>query len=619
MVNSAPMVTALGLVCCAFGWAAEPVPGVVSAPARFFVEMRVGGGRLRLEADEFLVRTVDSGMGRVLLPKHLRMVLSGENQAACTLVAPGDAPGDWLSRREMELRFDERIDVQIQLPANPDWEELGRTAPLQIRIGPGEQPLVEVLATSPPVDPIPGWSVTRSGASIRTESVQSRTLRDGKWVETAPVRKRTELVPRCAVSIGSGKEGRVLRHRRIDGPDFVFEDEDLRVVRAMSANRLIAGGVILSRTVSDPLPGVQGGFGEVPLEIRWELSLGKPPDVGWFEPVLAGNEADRWVGPGGKLSFLLKLTRPDLVEALEVRLAEVSRHPGIALNGGAVLMHRPSGWTDQVRPVPVIFREEDFSLSWTRSEVVLPDSPGDSGPDLRFELADHPGFALDPTDPALLRLDGGKVGGEIPVAVTVADWAASGRLSVQVKVEGIWEDLPARGDGGTDQGVALGLPFGAGPDGVPLNFEGGAGVLDADGDGLSRAQEWRGVIVEGRHRRLSPMRREVFLSDPGACLGEEERIALRRRFSPWNVELVFLGPGETCLGSVPVIGLEDLREHFLPALLRLEDESGQQKALRAIRPRPGCAGLFVDGQVDPVALAGDLARILNLSEFGPEP
>jgi hypothetical protein len=70
---------------------------------------------------------------------------------------------------------------------------------------------------------------------------------------------------------------------------------------------------------------------------------------------------------------------------------------------------------------------------------------------------------------------------------------------------------------------------------------------------------------------------------------------------------------------VPVIGLEDLREHFLPALLRLEDESGQQKALRAIRPRPGCAGLFVDGQVDPVALAGDLARILNLSEFGPEP
>lgn len=607
------------LVACLFapvcpGWAVHAAPRVSSVPARFFVELRVGEARLRLEAEEFLA--VEMAGEKQLLPKALRAVFSGSNRSVHTLDGEGEAPGSWLSRHEVQERFDERMEVRLELPAGPDWEELIRGAPLRIRIGPGPQPLVEVMALSPEKGkaPVPGWSVVRSGESVRTDRVTARTLQQGRWVESAPVTGKSVLQPRYSLAIGSGREGRSLRHGRISGPEFVFEDEDLRIPRALSASRLIAGGEVLTRTVSEALPGVSGGFGEMAVQIRWELSLGQPPDVGWFGPVAAAKETGRWPEMGGKLPFVIRLTRPGLVEELELGLAGVSRHPGVAGNGGAVLLSRPPGWRDKVRRVPVDFREEDFSLSWTRSEVIVPTSPIDSGPDLSLEAADHPGFVVDRNGTGNLRLGRDQVREEIPVQVTVADWGAGGQLVVRVKVEGIWEELPARSGDGAAPAPALKIPTGAGPDGVPPGF--GSGAEDADGDGLSRAEEWRGLIVDGRHRRLSPERREVFLTDPGDCLGEEERIALQRRFSPWDIDLIFLGPGETAMKEVLVV--EDLRAHFLPALQRLEDEAAQRKALRAIRPRPGCPGLFTDGQADPVPLAGDLARILGLAEFGPE-
>jgi hypothetical protein len=499
------------------------------------------------------------------------------------------------------LRFDEQIDCHLEGTVDADGGELLRSAPLRVTIGPGEQPIVEVFATSSAADS--AWRMTRRGESVRSEAVQSRMLQEGRWIETAPVIKKTVITPRYAIAIGSGNEGRVPRHGRLDGPEFLFEDEDLRVPRAVTPNRLIAGGEIVATTDSDSLPGVHGGFGKTPVTIRWELSIGKPPDVGWFEAVAPGRKGSPWPEFGGESLFVIKLTHPEMVEAVEVGLEDVSRLPGIALNGGAALVRRPEGWMDQVRSRPVSFREEDFELAWVRAEAVPPASPEDSGPDLFF-----PEGGLGPV--ALPR-----VTDEMPLRVRVADWGASGTLTVRVKVAGIWETLPPRGPGASSG--AMRIPSGAEMNGVPPDFE--KGDRDGDGDGLSRAQEYRGVIVAGQHRRLSPLRREVFLVDPSRCLGEEERIALARRFSPWNVDLLFLEPGETAIEGVPVIVVEDLREHFLPALLRLEDGASQRKALRAIRPRPECGALFVDGKVDPVLLAGDLALVLGLSEFGPEP
>jgi hypothetical protein len=205
---------------------------------------------------------------------------------------------------------------------------------------------------------------------------------------------------------------------------------------------------------------------------------------------------------------------------------------------------------------------------------------------------------------------------ELMVRVRSADWAARGRLGVRVQVDGIWDDLPVKGAGSDADRQQLVLPEDSDGDGVPDGF--GTDSED-DGDGLSLAQEYRGVIVGGKHRRLSPELREVFLSDPGGCLTPDHRLALGHRFSALRVELIFLEEGETLMPGVPVIALERMADHFLPQVMRLEDPIAQRNAFRAIRPRPGCGTVFVGPQVDPQLVAGDLARVLNLDELGSQP
>ncbi len=588
------------------GWTADLAAQAPSVPARLSLEMLSGGARLRLDADDFCVVADPSQEGaRNLLPKRFRVTITGENRASYTVSGESEAPDGWLSRHEIALCFDEQIEGQLVAPVEPDGGDVLRSAPVRVAVGPGDEPLIEVFATSPPADP--AWRITRRGKSVRTEAAQTRTLQEGRWLEKPPTSQKNVLTPRYHIVLGSGIEGSAPRHGRLDGPRFVFEDEDLRVPRAMTPNRLLAGGEIGATSVSDDLPGLEGGFGNTSVTIRWELSVGKAPDVGWFESVAQG-KGSAWPGFGSESLFVIKLTQPEMVESVEFGLEEVSRHPGIALNGGAALVLRPEGWRDQVRARPVSYREEDLVLTWERAEAVPPASPEDSGPDLL--LGADGASALGPISLAPVK-------DEMPIRVRVADWGAKGKLTVRVKVEGIWENLPPRGPGAS--GGWMQIPAGADADGVPLDFEKGEGADDADGDGLTWAQEYRGVIVAGQHRRLSPLRREVFLVDPGGCLGEEERIALARRLSPWNVDLLFLEPGESAMECVRVIVLEDLREHFLPALLRLEDGAAQRKAFRAIRPRPECGALFIDGRVDPVLLAGDLALVLGLSDFGPEP
>jgi hypothetical protein len=186
---------------------------------------------------------------------------------------------------------------------------------------------------------------------------------------------------------------------------------------------------------------------------------------------------------------------------------------------------------------------------------------------------------------------------------------------VEVQSDGVWEELEPRGPGADAERLRLVLP-----DDSP---QGAAAAADEDGDGLTAAEEFRGVVVQGTHRRLSPEVREVFVLDPDRCLGEEERIVLGRLFAPWRVELLFLGEGEhhaEKIGErVPVLVLEPFGSRLGGKLESLADAAAQRAALRATRPRPGIRTLFVEGPVDSVALAGDFARALGLDEWGAQP
>jgi len=621
MVKCAAITIGLSLVVSLATLSAEPKGGQ-PIKARLSLEMQTGAGRLQLEADAFqavvLPSAVESGT-QSLVPTRFRVTMSGHQETTYSVSGGSNAPDDWLSQHEIRVNLDDQVDGVLDSAGPLDWPEIVRTAPVRVSIGQGELPLVEVSASSTAPGPGSAWKLTRRNGSIRTEGSRTRFLQDGQMVEGGLNAQNRAVEPRFQIAIGAGREERDLRHGRLQGPEFLFEDEDLRAASAATGRRLLAGGEITGTSRSDSLPGVQGGFGAAPILIKWQFSMGEPPDVGWFEAV--ASEKPAWLPSwGGHRDFMLKFSRPEMIEEVEVLLEGVSRLPGVALNAGEAVAARLSGWQDQRRPFPVEFRDGDFVLKWNRTQVVASDRPEDSGPDLYFAVTDHPGFTAEEAGARPGRIATKSVKSEIPLRVRSADWAASGRLGVRVKVEGIWESLPAKGPGLAPDTFVIGLPSDSDGNGLPDGFEGaGNGDSDVDGDGVKLSQEYRGIVAGGKHRRLSPDRREVFLFDPQGCLGEEERIALSRRFVPWKMELIFLDEGETRIGEIPVIAVESLQMNFLPQILRIEDAATQKKAFRAIRPRPGCFSLFVGGKIEPQLLAGDLARILDLNEFGSQP
>lgn len=569
---------------------ARPVKGHLS------LEMRSGGGLLQIDAGEF-EEVVDADGTRTLVAKRFRAAWTGRSEATHTILGDGETVENWLSRHQVSMVYNDEWEVRLASAAAVDWAEIVREAPVQVRVGGGADPLIEVQAASVLLTGGASWEVSRKANSQRIETVRKRVLREGTWVEEPGEPETTQLEPRFEVVLGAGREGQERGHDRLEGPGFVFVDEDLRVPGALNHRRLLFSGSVERVSRGDSLPGVTGGFAEVPVQIRWDLSVGEPPDVGWFGELAEAQPGGSWPSFGGHRDYVIQVTRPELVEAISVRLEDVTQHPGVAVNGGATLLDEDVAAKGQSRTTPLEFRDTDFVLSWPRTLVVPPASAEDAMPDLNLAAEDLPGFAEDGG-----RWVSTEVKPETRVRVRSADFGGAGKLSVRVKVEGIWEPLPAKSGGAS---------------GVLVIAPPGEGGTDADGDGLTPAEERRGVVAGGKHRRLSTERREVFLTDPHGCLGEEERIALGRRFAPWNVDLIFVEAWET--EGLPVIVVEDLRRNFLPRVLRLENAEEQRKAFRAIRPRPGAGALFVEGKVDPVLFGGDLARILNLEEFGSQP
>jgi hypothetical protein len=587
-------------------------PGVEAVKASLSLELEVAGGRMRLEADQFH----QTGDSQTLVPLHCQIWLSGRQRATSTITGMSGTPEDWVSRYEVTTDLKDEIEAVLHPGSDADWREIVRAAPVRVSLGQGESPLLEIAVDVPPTPPeagSSGWKLTRTSRSMRAESTVTRERRDGAWIEVAGPGKVYPVTPRIQIDFGAGRDGNRLRHGQLIGPDVVFVDEELRSAKRTASQRVVSQGEASITSHSDPLPGVLGGFGDLPVALKWQFRLGEAPDVGWFEAAAISVGKPWWPEWGGSRDFLIKLSRPDLVQEVNVYLDAVSSVPGVALNAVEAAVVRPEGWTAHHRDVPVDFREGAFAVHWTRTEVEPLAGPVDVGPDLWLSAAD--GETREGAE-RLQRLTLSSIKPQMAVRVHPADYAAKGGLGVRVKVDGFWEDLPPKGEGIVSQRPQLSIPIDRDGDGLP---DGWATTSYEDGDGLTPAQEYRGGIAGGKHRRLSPLRREVFLTDPQGCLRSEDREAMVRRFAGFRVDLIFLDEGETITNGVPVIWIERLHDHFWPQLMRLDDVAAQKAALRAIRPGPGCGTLFVGDRVDPLLFSGDLARILNLDQLGAQP
>ncbi len=594
--------------------AAHPIKAALS------LEMQAAGGRLVLEADQFQqVGSSDpSGSGaKTFLPTRFRVRITGRQQGTSIITGSRGTADDWVSRCEVNTVFDEEIEGLLPPSTSLDWAAALRDAPMRVVVGSGKQPLIELsLTLEKGLSEAGGaWALKWRNGSTRTELTRTQESRDGQRVEKVGAPQSQPFAPRIEILLGAGREGKRMRHDRLRGPEFVFGDEDLREVNVVTPERLVAQGEASAVSQANSLPGLLGGFPDGSVRLKWQFAVGHAPDVGWFEAASSGGKP-WWPELGGSRDVRIKLSRPDRVKAVEVYLAEVSALPGVAFNAVEAVATRSEGWNGRRREVPVEFREGETALRWGRLQVDPPSREVDLAPDLALRVEDHSGASNSQEPGRAGRLVFQQIKPELMVRVRSADWAARGRLGVRVQVDGIWDDLPVKGAGADADRQQLVLPEGSDGDGVPDGF--GTDSED-DGDGLSLAQEYRGVIVGGKHRRLSPELREVFLSDPGGCLTPDHRLALGHRFSALRVELIFLEEGETLMPGVPVIALERMADHFLPQVMRLEDPIAQRNAFRAIRPRPGCGTVFVGPQVDPQLVAGDLARVLNLDELGSQP
>jgi len=199
-----------------------------------------------------------------LVATRFRVTMSGRQQTTYSISGGSNAPGDWLSQHEINLNLDDQVDGDLDLFGALDWVELVRTAPVRVSIGQGELPLIEVSVSSTAPGPGSAWKSTRHNGSIRTEESRARSLQNGQVVEGGATVQKRAIEPRFQIGIGAGREGRDLRHGRLRGPEFFFEDEDLRAASAATERRLIAGGEITGTSRSDSLPGCRAALARSP-------------------------------------------------------------------------------------------------------------------------------------------------------------------------------------------------------------------------------------------------------------------------------------------------------------------------------------------------------------------
>ncbi|MEM7014402.1 MAG: hypothetical protein AAF585_23320, partial [Verrucomicrobiota bacterium] len=200
--------------------------------------------------------------------------------------------------------------------------------------------------------------------------------------------------------------------------------------------------------------------------------------------------------------------------------------------------------------------------------------------------------------------------GQIRAKVTSRDWAASGEVRAQIKVDGIWEDLPASGAAAADDKISLQLPIDNNKNGIADVWEAELGSTD-DGDGIMAFDEYRGAYINGKHARLDTQKFDAFILDYTTRSGKAIT-QLAKEIADDGVTLHVINGAEhraELIGQAQLVVIEELRENALPALLPSDDP---KQAWAALQPSADFRTLFLNGPADRQLLARDLRQILEL-------
>lgn len=598
---------------------------------RLSMLLEVAGGQMRVTAGHWqeLVASPEnaSGVVRRLIPGDVKIAATGSQRGEYSLLPLG-SEGRWYEHTAAELKLDEEVLWQLPQDVNNlDSGDLWNLVPLRIELRQqGDRGWVALVRTRDPLIPGGIGEVRRQRAgSTWSERVSRFPLREGKPAAEAVLTTRNQ--PReipLRIQFGGEAKTEALWHSNLQPPPLSFCREDGLPVTVIGPGRMRSSGSLEEVNLARLEPASEGGFGGSKVRFAWDFRLGEPPDVGWWEPAKPGLES--WLPEyGEQLGFQVVLTRAEAVEGLRFVLRETTRYPGIAVN--AVHAHL----ANQIASVPgqgsvaVELKAGPAVLAWTRHYPVATAAPIDAFPDLYFEQSRNPSAVIE--GETLSRQTGGvcgtelrfdKVAPRVEAFVSVADWGAAGVLGVQAKIDGDWEDLQAKGPGVQPDGLTTRFPLDTNRDGIPDAFLKEHPGSD-DRDGLDVFEESRGVLVGGRHVRLDPSKRDVWLIDYGQTLPEPEKREVERGLGGQGAQVHWLGLAEhrgERVGKADVIVIEALGANALPIILREDNPALQVQAWAAVRPHPGLKTVFVDPPTDARYLIEDLARSLAMSGKG---
>ena len=326
--------------------------------------------------------------------------------------------------------------------------------------------------------------------------------------------------------------------------------------------------------VSYGCPGFETTLSDTEFTIRYRFAMTPKMTIDAILTASDTNEESWEPTPGETRTFQLKLNDPgpEGISGLRFVLEGTSTHPGIALNAGNHLLanNRTGDCPDCKIPglkkaVPwqsttFLKSHQENVYTVNRSYTHYNSCPIDALPDIYFVETDNPGWEaeketlsenLNYTMTQSIIRD--KVDADMyTVQVRIMDGAASARLRAYVNVGGFWYEARAEGPTADDTHTALMLPLDKDGDGIRDGWERQWGVDDpaddADsllgnphpGDGVTVFEEYRGIYAEGRHHRMSPVYKDIFIHDYSGYFNPDLRSVARKfrnqELSLWILE-----------------------------------------------------------------------------------
>ncbi len=226
----------------------------------------------------------------------------------------------------------------------------------------------------------------------------------------------------------------------------------------------------------------------------------------------------------GTREYVLKLNDPghEDIDAIRFTLSDVSEHPGVATNAGNHVLH------DQCPDCIIGKKDQDHTVSSTvhqnmvyRTYTHYNKCPIDQMPDLFFKDIDQD-EDYDMGEGASIETLSLK---EYSAKVAIKDSAASGKLSAEVMIGGVWYTAKTKGPEADTEEAHLLIPYDSDQNGLPDEWERREGVSDPDrdqdalpgntniGDGLTNFEEYRGIWMFDFLKRLSPNDLDIFIHD----------------------------------------------------------------------------------------------------------